>query len=101
MAFVQGVVVCSVLFFDFLNNVLWVLCFSQHVIGAGFNFGRVGEFSFLEELCMIADLRELVRVESCQKGLGLVFGDAFVTFPEGAQVIFEVSRHFMIKRWKC
>ena len=39
-----------------------------------------------------------MRVEPGQEGLSLIFGQMFVPLPEGARVIFNVSRHFKIKR---
>ena len=87
-----------VLFFDFLNDVVWVLSLAEKVIGARFNFGWVGDLSVQEEFGMVTDLREFVRVEPGQEGLCLVFGKMFVALSESTCVIFNVSRHFKVKR---
>ena len=86
----------TVLFLDFLNNVVRVLGFSEEVVRAGFNFGAVREFSVKKELGMLFENAVLIGVQASEEGLRPVFGGGFVAFPECAGMVFNVSRHFKL-----
>ena len=63
----------SVLFFDFLNDVVRVQCVREHIVRARFNFGRVSDLSVQEELCMVTNVVKFVWLESCEERLRFIF----------------------------
>ena len=61
----------------------------------------MSEVSVKELGSVLLNLMEFVRVQPSQEGLCVVFREMFVTFFERSRILFDVSRHFKVKRWKC